>query len=415
MADFAASAHREESTPHIVYILDDDAEVRRSILYILIGSGYEPHAFTEPAPMLDELSRTPPDIIVLDLALGRSDAIDVMRQLSERMFAGKVLLISGRDEDTLGEIQKIGQRLGLSMLPVLRKPFRAGDLKSRLTAQSEVARQLPVRPQITEVSVEIVEAIAAGWLELWYQPKIDLRSFLVCGAEALLRGRHPDHGILTPAVLIPPAGSPLHQPLAKFVIRRAMADWHRFAAEGGCLKLSINLPLSVISAPDFMSALREELPTDPRFPGLIIEVTEDEAISDPDRISEVSTQLKLYDVQISIDDFGTAHSVLSRLLEFPSVELKLDRSFVSGCASDRLKHALCLTVVDLAHRVGSQVCAEGVENIEDLKCLIRMGCDTAQGYIFAKPMPPETLAANVIARPQQFAERFGHLKKDSAD
>jgi EAL domain-containing protein (putative c-di-GMP-specific phosphodiesterase class I) len=175
------------------------------------------------------------------------------------------------------------------------------------------------------------------------------------------------------------------------------------------LRLAINLPVPVINAPDFMSTLREQLPTDPRYPGLVIEITEDEAISDPDWISQVSTQLKLYDVRISIDDFGTAHSSLSRLLELPCVELKLDRSFVSNCAADRLKNALCQTVVDLAHRVGSQVCAEGVETAEDLEAIIQMGCDTAQGYIFAMPMPPETFAANIIARPMQFGERFAHL------
>jgi EAL domain-containing protein (putative c-di-GMP-specific phosphodiesterase class I) len=183
----------------------------------------------------------------------------------------------------------------------------------------------------------------------------------------------------------------------------------RTARQEMSLRLAINLRVPVINAPDFMSTLREQLPTDPRYPGLVIEITEDEAISDPDWISQVSTQLKLYDVRISIDDFGTAHSSLSRLLELPCVELKLDRSFVSNCAADRLKNALCQTVVDLAHRVGSQVCAEGVETAEDLEAIIQMGCDTAQGYIFAMPMPPETFAANIIARPMQFGERFAHL------
>jgi EAL domain-containing protein (putative c-di-GMP-specific phosphodiesterase class I) len=174
------------------------------------------------------------------------------------------------------------------------------------------------------------------------------------------------------------------------------------------LRLAINLPVPVINAPDFMSTLREQLPTDPRYPGLVIEITEDEAISDPDWISQVSTQLKLYDVRISIDDFGTAHSSLSRLLELPCVELKLDRSFVSNCAADRLENALCQTVVDLAHRVGSQVCAEGVETVEDLEAIIRWAAIPRRA-IFAKPMPPETFAASVIARPMQFAERFAHL------
>jgi len=409
MSDLAALTSRGDDIAHVVYVLDDDAQVRASILRLLIGSGYEPQAFSEPAPMLDKVAQTVPEIIVLDLALGKTDAIDVMRQLAERKFEGKILLISGRDEVTVGDIQRIGVRQGLAMLPSLRKPFRASDLKSRLSARATVVERSPMRGPTNKISVDVAEAINAGWLDLWYQPKIDLRSFSVCGAEALLRARHPDHGILAPAALIPPAGSSLHQPLARFVIRRAMLDWRCFADRGMSLKLAINVPVSVVNAPDFVSTLREQLPTDPRYPGLVIEITEDEAISDPDWISQVSTQLKLYDVRISIDDFGTAHSSLSRLLELPSVELKLDRSFVSNCASDRLKNALCQTVVDLAHRVGSQVCAEGVETAEDLEAIIQMGCDTAQGYIFAKPMPRETFAASMIARPMQFAERFAHL------
>ena len=139
MVNLGASSLRGESAARIVYVLDDDVLVRRSISHLLNGGGYELHAFSEPAPMLDTLKQTCPDIIVLDLALGRSDAIDVMRQLAERKFAGKILLISGRDEATLGEVQRIGERQGLWMLPSLRKPFRGSELKSRLIAQATVA------------------------------------------------------------------------------------------------------------------------------------------------------------------------------------------------------------------------------------------------------------------------------------
>jgi EAL domain-containing protein (putative c-di-GMP-specific phosphodiesterase class I) len=408
MADLLAATPCHGDSLDIVYVLDDEPKVRLSIVHLLAGCGYEPYAFAEPRQMLAELMQTPASIIILDLALGRSDAIDVMRRLAEQKFGGKILLISGRDEATLGEIERVGTRKGLSMLPSLRKPFRTSELKSRLRAQALMAEPQPGLRPINTTSVDIVEAIASGWLELWYQPKIDLRSFLVCGAEALLRGRHPDHGTLTPAKLIPPAGSPLHRTLAGFVIRRVAMDWQYFAARGVRWKPAINLPVSVISASDFTRTLREQLPTDPRFPGLIIEVTEDEVITSPDWISEVCTQLKLYGVGISIDDFGTAHSSLSRLLDLPCVELKLDRTFVSDCASNRTKHALCRTVIDLAHRVGGQVCAEGLETVEDMSAIVRMGCDTAQGYIFAKPMPPESYVASVIERPLQFVERFAH-------
>ena len=405
----AAPAPHGKTGARAVYVLDDDARVRSSVVYILADGGYQPVEFSEPAPMLEQLKLVVPEIIVLDLALGKSDAVDVMRHLVDLKFAGKILLISGRDEITLNEIQGIGERHGLSMLPSLRKPFRAVELTSRLSSRTVAVDQAPTRTPGEKITVDLLTAIDSGWLELWYQPKIDLRSFVVCGAEALLRARHPVHEILTPAALIPPAGSVLHQPLAKFVIRRTMQDWRFFAGCGMPLKLSINLPVSVINAPDFMSGLREQLPTDTQFPGLIIEVTEDEVIRDLQWIREVSTQLKLYDVGISIDDFGTAHSSLSRLLELPCVELKLDRSFVANCAFEPLKYAVCQTVVDLAHRVGSRVCAEGVEKVEDLMAVIRMGCDTAQGYIFAKAMPPGSFATDIIARRAELAERFAHL------
>ena len=410
------SSKIEAPAPHgkagtrAVYVLDDDARVRSSIVRILTGGGYRPVEFSEPVPMLEQLKLVAPEIIVLDLALGKSDAVDVMRHLADLKFAGKILLISGRDEITLHEIQGIGERLGLSMLPSLRKPFRAAELIIGLNSRTVAVDRAPTtRTPDEKITVDLLTAINSGWLELWYQPKIDLQSFVVCGAEALLRARHPVHEILTPAVLIPPAGSVLHQPLAKFVIRRAMLDWRLFADCGMPLKLAINMPVSVINAPDFMSSLREQLPTDTQFPGLVIEVTEDEVIRDLQWIHEVSTQLKLYDVGISIDDFGTAHSSLSRLLELPCVELKLDRSFVANCAFEPLKYALCQTVVDLAHRVGSRVCAEGIEKVEDLMAVIRMGCDTAQGYIFAKAMPPGTFATDIIARRAELAERFAHL------
>jgi EAL domain-containing protein (putative c-di-GMP-specific phosphodiesterase class I) len=104
---------------------------------------------------------------------------------------------------------------------------------------------------------------------------------------------------------------------------------------------------------------------------------------------EVATQLKLYNAWISLDDFGTAYSSLSRLADLPFIELKLDRSFVFNCAIDKRKHALCQMVVDLARRFGAASCAEGVETADDLQCVAKLGFDTAQGYFFAKAMPSD--------------------------
>jgi EAL domain-containing protein (putative c-di-GMP-specific phosphodiesterase class I) len=387
------------------YILDDDPRVRATVFHVLSAIGYEAREFSSPEPMLSQVEAVPPELVVLDLSLGESDAVEVIRQLAAVKYRGKVLLVSGHDEPVISDVQRIGTRHGLAMLAFLRKPFRGSDLVGRLNAPAAAIDAPAAKPQSEKIAIDLAEAIEGNWLELWYQPKIELREFSVCGAEALVRARHPQHGIIFPAEFLPAAGDCRHHALAKFVISRAMADWQRLADAGMPLKLSVNMPASAINGPDFIGVTRRCLPKHQRFPGLIIEVTEDDMIKDAESIHEVSAQLKMLNVALSIDDFGVAHSSMSRLLELPCVELKLDRSFVAGCARDRLKHAVCKTVVDLAHRVGGVVCAEGVEDPDDLRSVIAMGCDMLQGFIFAKPMALDIFIQRLDALQSQFVER----------
>jgi CheY-like chemotaxis protein len=275
------------------YVLDDDAAVRAFVARVLTKNGFETLQFSSPSPMLVRLKVAPPELVILDLALGNSDALDVMRQLEVLKYTGKLLLISGRDEGTLLEFQRIGERHGLTMLPSLVKPFRPDELRYRIMAVPHIPPSVATADDHDGTVMDLGQALREQWLELWYQPKIDLKTLSVCGAEALLRARHREHGILPPAALLPPASDPLHQPLFSFVIGRAMSDWDHFAKVGMPLRLAINSPISVIHAPAFINVVREALPSDPRFPGLIIEITEDEIIRDPDLIHEISMQLKL--------------------------------------------------------------------------------------------------------------------------
>jgi EAL domain-containing protein (putative c-di-GMP-specific phosphodiesterase class I) len=239
----------------------------------------------------------------------------------------------------------------------------------------------------TVTRIDFAEALQKNWLEVWYQAKVDLRSLRICGAEVLIRARHPDRGVISPVDLLPPAGDPLYRSLSVFVIRQTMMEWEHFAGRGFPLKLAINVPASIINEPGFVSIVRQMMPSDPKFPGVVIEVTEDEIIRDPEWLREIATQLRLYNAWISLDDFGSAYASLSRLKDLPFSEIKLDRSFVTGCATDALKRGLCQTVVDLARRFGASSCAEGVETADELRCLTKLGFDTAQGFLFAKPMP----------------------------
>jgi two-component system cell cycle response regulator len=407
------------SYPASAFVLDDEPQIAALVGKVLAACGIAPRQFTSPEPFLAQLEISPPALVVLDLSLGQSDAVEIIRHLEILKYKGEVLLISGRDEATLVDIAQIGERHGLTMLAPLRKPFRAADLKQRLATRHGDPRPGEAGPAAAEhhsapaqIKVQLVDALRNRWLEVWYQAKVDLKSLTVCGAEALVRARHPSHGVITPANLLPPAGHPAYEPLSKFVIGQAMADWADFADQGLRMRLAVNVPVSVIHTPNFITMVRSMLPADASFPGLTIEITEDEVIRDPKWAREIASQLKLYNVGISIDDFGSAYASLSRLNELPVIEVKIDRSFVFGCASDRLKHGLCQTVVDLAHRFGATACAEGVETPEDLRELIKMNCDTAQGYLFAEPMPAGKLAALLARSGQAMQARIARALGD---
>ena len=214
--------------------------------------------------------------------------------------------------------------------------------------------------------------------------------------------RHPKFGIVLPANFMPPAGAPILTPLSKFVMKQVTADWKQYFSDlTSPLKLAVNIPLSVIVAPGFIEVARSSLPNDSKFPGLIIEAREGEIVEDPELAHEVITQLKLYNISLSVDDFGSAYSSFSRLRELSVIELKIDGGFVQNCSTDESKQTLCRCIIDLAHRFGALTCAEGVEKPEDLRTLISIGCDMAQGFLFAQPQTAQSLRATLVDQTTQ--------------
>ena len=385
------SQRRAALTREHAFVVDDEAQVRSFVAEALAASGYTAHQVGSSIELEAALVQWPPAVIVLDLSLGNSDAIEVIRSLSASRFRGDVILITGRDEATLREVQSVGERRGLSMLQPLMKPFRLEALRERLRAVHH-------RDTTPGTGVNLEAALKNKWLELWYQPKIDLRTMLVCGAEALVRLRHPVHGVVPPDQFLPRPRDPLYHPLTDYVVRKSLADWSIFADHRMTSRLAVNVPASVLQRPGFVANLRDHLPKHPKFPGLIVEITEDEAISDPELAREIAVQLKLYDVYVSIDDFGAGYSSLERLNELPFAEIKLDRSYVQGCSSDDRRREMCQVVKDLAKRFGIVSVAEGVEEKDDLKVLLEIGYDVAQGFLFAKPMPSENFVQMIESR-----------------
>jgi EAL domain-containing protein (putative c-di-GMP-specific phosphodiesterase class I) len=237
--------------------------------------------------------------------------------------------------------------------------------------------------------IEIDEALDKGWCEIWYQPKIDLNRKCLAGAEALARIHHPTLGVLLPGSFLPGVTEDSIARLTEHALVSTLRNWSMFDEAGFNLHLAINLPVSALTKLPIPELVEEHRPKSDRWPGIILEVTEDEIVRDLSAARDIANRLRVSGIQIAIDDFGAGYSSLSSLRDLPFVELKLDHSFVKDCATDATNAAICQTAIDLAHRFGGAAVAEGVEHPADLQALMTMGCDFGQGVLLAPPMPQE--------------------------
>jgi EAL domain-containing protein (putative c-di-GMP-specific phosphodiesterase class I) len=185
-------------------------------------------------------------------------------------------------------------------------------------------------------------------------------------------------------------GTQLLPALSQFVIARALADWRYFLGEQRPLDLSINLPISFFDDPKSFDYLCGQLPDDPAFEGLILEVDGGEITRDLSAARDFAKQARLRKIAISVDRLGGEWTTLLQLRDFPFVEIKVEPELVAGCAHDRAKRTLCRHVVSAANQFGARTVAVGVENYADFFTARELGFDLIQGFLFAKPMGVQT-------------------------
>ncbi len=240
---------------------------------------------------------------------------------------------------------------------------------------------------------DLRQALARRELLLHYQPQVSLASGVVTGVEALLRWRHPLHGMIPPARFIPLAEETgLILPIGEWVLRTACAQARAWADAGRPLRVAVNLSARQFRQPGLDGLIRGILEETGLDPGrLDIELTESIIVHDPAAVTAILASIKKLGVQISIDDFGTGYSSLSYLKRFPLDMLKVDQSFVRDIATDPDDAAIVRAIITLAHALGIQTIAEGVETREQLRFLRENGCGAMQGYYFSKPLPVEEL------------------------
>ncbi len=266
-----------------------------------------------------------------------------------------------------------------------------------------------------ELMEDLRDAIHRGEIVPFYQPILDLPTGSVMGAEALARWKHPSRGILAPATflgLVTDAG--LMEPFTVAMLDQAFVQQARWCEQGYDLGVSINISAASLrdeELPEKISALlsrRGVIPT-----SITLEITEDSFIANPEEAMLILERLRDLGVELSIDDFGTGYSSLTYMRRLPVSELKLDRTFLTGAPQDERAVSVIRSTVDLAHSLGLRIVAEGIENLDALALVDRLGCDAAQGYLMGRPVPaeefnlaPVALTRHLDAKPRAATPRL---------
>ncbi len=367
----------------LCYVVDEEASIRHFLSLVLHGSGIDTLEFPDGAAMRRSTDKRVPSLIFHNISLDSSDAIDSVITVGKRRYRGAIQLMSNRGAAVLDHVKSIGIQHNLNMLPVLKKPFETDAIV-------KIIQDLKLGlPATLAARLDLDEALDNKWIEFWYQPKIDLRKKQLAGAEAYARARHPQHGIVLPGAFMPGATESSVSKLSELALTSALKAGLAFSKLGINLRLTVNIPVPALVKIPVEDIVKSHRPNIDKWSGLIIDVPEEQIVTDLPLAVEIANRLELCNVRLAIDDFGRGLSSLAKLGELPFAELKLDRAFVADCGTDKVNAPLCKTVIDLAHNFGRTAVAMGIEKAADAVALVSMGCDFGQGFLLGQPMPED--------------------------
>jgi len=372
----------------LLLALDDELKIGEFVGRVARKVGIDAEVTTSVSDFRGQYERRAPDVVVLDLHIGKNDGIEQLRFLSDKGYREPIILMSGLDDRLLAAARQIGEGLGLRIAAVLHKPVRVAELSGIL---SEL-RSKTWSPSAEELN----NAIGAQELTLDLQPIVEANGSRVIGAEALVRWNHPEQGRISPDKFIPLAedSDDLIDKLTMWVLREAGRLHHILTDAGLAVPIAVNVSrknLRDIQFPDRIQDVLTQLGL--TSSAISLELTETTAFGDPLRMLDILSRLRIKGFALAIDDFGTGYSSLKLLQQLPFSTIKVDRSFVADMTRAHDSYSIVKSVIDLAHNMGLSTVAEGVESAEAAAALVELGVDAMQGYFFSRPLSVEQLCA----------------------
>ncbi|MCO5977858.1 EAL domain-containing response regulator [Ideonella oryzae] len=350
----------------------------------------------------------PPSLLLVDLEMPGMDGIEFIEQLHRRSVSFPVLIVSSREQVLLDSVRRLGLELGLPMVASLRKPLSVDRLRETLEGTLPAHSLPPARLQPSVTASDLDAALRSGVLQVHYQPKVDIRSGLLRGVEALARWTHPALGPIPPDQFIPLAEREgLIAPLTITVTEQALAQAAAWRAHGLNISMAVNLSPHLLECPDLVEQITDRV----AIHGLehhqvVMEITEGSLSARLGTALTRLTRLRLRGFGLSIDDYGTGFSSMQQLARIPFTELKIDRSFVCGAQQQPHLQVILRSALEMCQELGLTSVAEGIETLEDWRLLQSLGCDVGQGWLIGRPMPGDALYAWV----RQHRERLPELR-----
>lgn len=333
------------------------------------------------------------DVILTDLQMPGMDGVEFVRALTQHDYDGELVLVSGEDKRILKTAEQLARAHGLRVLGRLMKPVEPERLAEVLAHHADAVASRPGADGRRYDPDELRQAIVGGELICHCQPKVSLSTGALTGVEILVRWQHPTDGLVFPDRFVAVAEEHgLIDDLTQSVLRNALRQTRAWFDAGHALHVAINVSmdnLSKLSFADFVVAAAQEMGVP--LSSMVLEITESRLMKDMRAPLDILARLRLRHVDLSIDDFGTGHSSLAQLRDLPFNELKIDHSFVHGASGDAQLAAICDASLDIARKLGMRSVGEGVEDVDDWNFLRAHGCDIAQGYFIARPMPMAAL------------------------